>query len=116
MRVGEPQHQDVLHRLLAEVVVDAVDLGASLKTPMDLFVQLVARGEVGTEGFFDRLAAARPGLRGPGPPRRAGDGRPVQLRRDREVIDARSTRRPFHAGKEVAASGGKSSAWPTSPG
>ena len=26
MRVGEPQHEDVLHRLLAQVVVDAIDL------------------------------------------------------------------------------------------
>ena len=69
--VGEPQHEDVLHRLLAEVMVDAVDLVLG-EHPVDLFVQLVARGQVGAEGLFDHEPPRGRGLRGPGPPRQAG--------------------------------------------
>ena len=50
--VGEAQHQDVLHRLLAEVMIDPVDL--MLVDEFQQFaVQRSRRGEVGAERLFD---------------------------------------------------------------
>ena len=59
-RVGEPQRQQVLHRLLAQVVVDAEDLvlGEVLVKPL---VQLLRGGEVVAERLLDH--EARPARR-----------------------------------------------------
>ena len=46
--VGEPQGKDVLDRLLAEVVVDAVDLGL-IEVPLELRVELLGTPEVPPE-------------------------------------------------------------------
>ena len=49
--VGEPQGEDVLHRLLAEVVVDAEDL-ALTKHRVDVGVEGVSGRLIGAEGLF----------------------------------------------------------------
>jgi hypothetical protein len=46
--VGEPQGKDVLDRLLAEVVVDAVDLGL-IEVPLELGVEILGTPEVPPE-------------------------------------------------------------------
>ena len=51
-RVGEPQHQHVLHGLFAEVVVDAIDLLFG-KDLMRGLVQLLGRLQVGAKRLFD---------------------------------------------------------------
>ena len=59
--VGEAQHQQVLHRLLGQVVVDAVDLPLVEHLPDDA-VQLVRRLQVAAERLLDdqaRPAGAR---------------------------------------------------------
>ena len=50
--VGESQHQHVLHRLLAQVVVDAIDLVLG-KDVVHLAVEFAGAGQIGAEGFFD---------------------------------------------------------------
>ena len=60
--VGEAQHQQVLHGLLGQVVVDAVDLPLVEHLPDDA-VQLVRRLQVAAERLLDdhaRPAGARP--------------------------------------------------------
>ena len=56
--VGKAQHQDVLHRLLAEIVIDPVDLvlGEELQ---ELFVQRLRRGEIGAERLLDHQPSPR---------------------------------------------------------
>lgn len=56
--VGEPQRQDVLHRLLAEVVVDAEDrlLGENL---VDHRIELAGAGQIVAEGLLDHHAPPR---------------------------------------------------------
>jgi len=50
--VGKAQHQDVLHGLLAEIMIDPVDL--MLFDQLQQFaVQRLRRGEVGAERLFD---------------------------------------------------------------
>ena len=56
-RVGEAQHQDVLHRLLAEIVVDAEDL-VLLGTGLHHLVEGLGAGVVGAEGLLDHHPAA----------------------------------------------------------
>ena len=51
-RVGEPQRQDVLHRLLAHVVVDAEDLGL-VEVGVDVGGEPTRAVEVGAEGLLD---------------------------------------------------------------
>ena len=48
--VGEPQGKDVLDRLLAEVVVDAVDLGL-VEVPLELGVEILGTPEIRPKGF-----------------------------------------------------------------
>ena len=48
--VGEPQHQDVLHGLLAEVMVDAIDLMLG-KDLVDPFVEFAALARSVPNGF-----------------------------------------------------------------
>ena len=112
--VGEPQHQHVLHRFLAQVVVDAVDLVLG-EDFVDLLVQQPGGVEVGAEGLFDHHAA-RPAVL-PRQPRRAElrDDRRVELRRDGEVIDPRGLL-PALSSVRKSASGGKSAGLPMSPG
>ena len=55
-RVAEPQGQDVLDRLLAEVVVDPVDL-VLVEDPRDVAVQRAGAGEVVAERLLDDDAA-----------------------------------------------------------
>ncbi len=50
--VGKAEDQNVLHRLFAEVVVDAEDL-ALVEDGVDLVVELARRVEVVAEGLFD---------------------------------------------------------------
>ena len=54
-RVGEAQRQQVLHRLLAEVVVDAEDLRLA-EHRADLVVDLARRGEVVADRLFQHDA------------------------------------------------------------
>ena len=51
-RIGKPQHQDVLHRLLAEVVVDAIDL-LFVEDAVQRVVELVGTSGIAAERFFD---------------------------------------------------------------
>ena len=55
MPLREAQHQDVLHRLLAEVVIDPVDL-VLVHDLQQLGVERPCRGEVGAERLFDHEA------------------------------------------------------------
>ena len=50
--VGEAQHQDVLHRLLAQIVVDAENLILA-ENAEQLSIELPRRGEVGAERLLD---------------------------------------------------------------
>ena len=80
-RVGEAQHHEVLHRLLAEVVVDAEDRRLG-EHRADLVVDRPRRREIAP----DRLLEHHPGA----PPAQAAGGklaadRAEQVRRDREV-------------------------------
>ena len=54
--VGEAQHQDVLHRLLAEIMIDPVDL-VLVDQFQQFAVQRLGRGEVGAERLFDHQPA-----------------------------------------------------------
>ena len=51
-RVGEAQRDDVLHRLLPEIVVDAVNLVLG-KDRFDRLLELSRRLEIGAEGLLD---------------------------------------------------------------
>src|ERR1041385_6038300 len=51
-RVRESQHQNVLRRLFAEKMVDAVGL-TLVERVVDNAIQLARRGEIGAERFFD---------------------------------------------------------------
>ena len=70
--IGKAERQDVLHRLLAEVVVDPVDLGLVEEGGENL-VQGPGGFQVPPEGLFHHDARARCD-RGPGPPPPAGGG------------------------------------------
>src|SRR5580693_4329812 len=50
--VGEAQHQNVLHRLLAQIMVDAKNLILA-EDPEQLAIELPRRSEIGTERLFD---------------------------------------------------------------
>ena len=74
-RVGKTEHQQVLHRLLAEKVIDAVDL-LLVEMLVQQAIEHLRRFEVFAKGLFDhdavqpaRLVEARR-LRGSGSPRR----------------------------------------------
>src|SRR5579885_1870232 len=57
--VSQAEDQDILHRLFAEIVVDAVDLFLA-KDLAHLAIELFGRGEIVSKGFFDD--DARPAL------------------------------------------------------
>ena len=57
-RVGEAQRHQVLHRLLAEIVVDAEDLVLA-EDAADLVVQRLRRGEAAPDRLFDHDARVR---------------------------------------------------------
>ena len=59
--VGEPEREEVLDRLLAEVVVDPED-AVRREDVLDDRVELPGRREVVAEGLLDDDAAPRPGL------------------------------------------------------
>ena len=50
--VGKPQHENVLHGLLAQIVIDAVDLGLA-KYGVHRVVQPASRLQVRAKGFFN---------------------------------------------------------------
>ena len=50
--VGEAQHHDVLHRFLAEIVIDAENL-VFLENAEQLLIQRMRTGKVGAERLFD---------------------------------------------------------------
>ena len=49
--VGEPKHEDVLDRLFAEIMVNAIDL-IFVKTRLQFRIQLAGRVQIGAEGLF----------------------------------------------------------------
>ena len=56
--VGEAQHQDVLHRLLAEIVIDPVDL-VFVDELEQFAVQRLGGSEIGAERLFDHQPPPR---------------------------------------------------------
>ncbi len=78
--VGEAQREQVLHRLLAEIVIDAVNplLG---KSGGNRVVDLAAAGEIGTKRLFQPDADVPLSQTGMGEP---GDGRLKQAWRCRQ--------------------------------
>ena len=87
-RVGEPQHQDVLHRLLAQVMVDPVDLALG-EDVVDLPIELSGAGQVRAEGFFDHDASRPVVFAGHAGGTQVGHGRFVELRSHGQVVDPR---------------------------
>ena len=81
-RIGKPEVEQVLHRLLAEKVIDAIDRGLGEEL-MERPIEGLRRGEVAPKGFFHdqsrlrRTARLRQSL---------GDGA-EQAGRDRQVED-----------------------------
>ncbi len=55
--VGEAEDEQILHRLLAEIVIDAEDL-ALMKDGIDAGVELARRGQIAAEGLFNDDARA----------------------------------------------------------
>ena len=56
--VGKAQHQDVLHRLLAEIMIDPVDL-VLVDELEQLAVQRLGRCQIGAERLFDHQPPPR---------------------------------------------------------
>ena len=84
-RVREPQRQQVLHRLFAQVVVDAED-AVLVEHAAHGFVDLHARGVVRADGLLENDAAMFAGQACRGETQRR---RPVELRRrGHEIQDA----------------------------
>ena len=102
--VGEAEHQHILHGLLAQVVVDAIDLvfGEDL---VDGGVQLPGRLQAGAEGLFDDDAAGAVVLDGQAGGAEMGDGRLVVLRRRGQVIDPRGVAAAFPLAQSPAQGG-----------
>ena len=101
--VGEPQHHDVLDRLLPEIMVDAIDL-VFRKDRQQLCIERARRIEIGSERLFDDEPA--PGVLLAGQARLAellGSGREY-VRRCRQVEQAiAADREPaFHFGQPIA--------------
>jgi len=85
-RVAEPEDEEVLHRLLPQVVVDPVDLFLA-EVLVDGPVQRLRRRAVAAERLLhDQARPTRAAMetRAPQPPH----GRPERRRREREVEDA----------------------------
>ena len=86
-RVGEAQHEQVLHRLFAEVVVDAVDL-LLVEHGVDHLVELLGGGQVGAERLLDDHPPRAAMPRRPARAAQLLDRRFVEPRGGRQVIDA----------------------------
>ncbi len=56
--VGKAQHQDVLHRFLAEIVIDPVDL-VLVHQLQEFGIEVLGRFEVGAEWFFHHQPSPR---------------------------------------------------------
>ena len=109
-RVGEPQRQDVLHRLLAQVVVDPEDVIGTHDASHEI-IELSGAGAVVPEGLLNDHAA--PGLsrllHEPGAGDALGDGGEPP-RRDRQVEGSVAARAPggvqvIHHGREPVIGG-----------
>ena len=100
-RVGEPQREDVLHRLLTEIVIDAKHL-TFVEHAVQMFVEGAGRGEVGAEWLLhdDAAGAVRLDCHAVAAERR--DDRLVELRRGGEVVDPRRLRGPFERVQAVS--------------
>ena len=86
-RVGEPKGEDVLDRLLRQVVVDAVDLVLA-EVEVELGVELTRALQVAAEGLLDDDPAELPFrlFRQPGASNAGGDVR-EHLRNRRQVVE-----------------------------
>ena len=93
-RVGEPQHEQVLHRLFAEIVVDAVDLllAGTRWWMASLSCSALARSVPNGFSMTTRRGAAV--LVGQPAAAQLLDGRLVELRRRGEVVHARALASP----------------------
>ena len=85
-RVGEAEEEEVLDRVLSQVVIDAKD-GAFVEGVVNHTVQVARGGQVAAEGFLDDDPAL---------PRRAAAGellqdKPEQSRRDGQVVHGTDT-------------------------
>ena len=56
--VGESQYQDILDRLLAQIVIDSIDL-VFFQHPLQFVVESPSRFQIMPERFFDDDAAPR---------------------------------------------------------
>ena len=86
--VGEPQHQDVLHGLLAQVMIDAIDL-VFVENAMHGFVQALRRIGVAAERLFDDDPPRPVHFVGQSASAEALHRLFVELRRRGQVVDAR---------------------------
>ena len=93
-RVGKSQCQNVLHRLLAEVVVDAEHL-AFVEHAVQMLVEGPGGGEVGAERLLHDDAAGAVRLDRHAVAAECRDDRLVKLRRGGEVVDPCRLRGPF---------------------
>src|SRR5947208_16037742 len=91
-RVREAEDEEVLHRLLPEVVVDAED-ARLVEDFVQRLVEGLRRGEIPPEGLFDDDARVAGAARSPEPP----DHGLEQARRDGEVVE-----RAFRAAERSA--------------
>ena len=87
-RIGEPQDQDVLHRFLAQVVIDPVDLALG-ENLVNLAVELLGAGQVRAEGLFHHDAPGAVRFAGQSGSAQVHHGRCVELRRDGQVVHPR---------------------------
>ena len=87
-RVGETEGNNILHRLLSEIVVDAVDL-AFIKDGVQLVVERSGRGEIGAERLFHNDASRPVGLRCHTDSSKSPDGGRVELRSGGQIVDPR---------------------------
>src|SRR6202012_3787021 len=60
--VGKAQHQDVLYRFLAEIMVDPINL-LLVHELLEFMVELLGRFQIGAEGLFDDEPPPRAVLR-----------------------------------------------------
>ena len=102
-RVGEPQHEQVLNRFFAEVVIDAVDL-LFAEDGVDDLVELAGRREIGAERLFDDHAALAAVFIGQAGAAQLLDGGAVELRGGGEVVDARAVVRLFDVVQQLGES------------
>ena len=93
-RVGKPQCQNVLHRLLAKIVINAKHL-TFVEHPVQMLVEGPGGGEVGAERLLhdDAAGAVRFGRHAVAAER--CDDRLVELRRGGDVVDPCRLRGPF---------------------